>query len=332
MMKLLSFDEACQWFDSLPAHKRIATLSPYYVLLDALRDTRLLATYIGFRQGDVFWMHSVHCSAAMAGEVIDLQSPYGYGGPISNCDDPVFLNMVWDLYVEFCARQGWLAEFVRFHPLGGVSSSYGGTIVVDRLTVAIDLTGPNIRSIYSTRCRTAVRKAINNGLNVRVGSERELREIFPHFYRDGMRAIAADKFYLFNDLYFSGFSTWKCATLLICHCDDDWLSAGIFLKDGNVMEYHLSATTPAGRNLGATNLLLDAAAHLGQEQGCSFLYLGGGTDSEKNNPLLFFKSGFSAATYPFLIGFTAFNQDKYQALREKFISDHKPTDRFLFYR
>lgn len=49
-----------------------------------------------------------------------------------------------------------------------------------------------------------------------------------------------------------------------------------FLKDGNVMEYHLSATTPAGRNLGATNLLLDAAAHLGQEQGCSFLYLGGG--------------------------------------------------------
>lgn len=332
MMKLLSFDEACQWFDSLPSHKKIATLSPHYVFVDALRDARLRPTFIGMRQGSSFWMHCVHCSDALEGEVIDLQSPYGYGGPISNSDDPAFLHFAWGLYTAFCSKQGWLAEFVRFHPLGSGQSGYGGKLIEDRQAVAIDLSVNDLRSTYSTRCRTAVRKALNNGLSVRIGSQQDMSNIFPEFYREGMRAIGAEEFYLFNDAYFASLSRWEKARLLICYDGDDWLSAGIFLTEGDIMEYHLSTTVLKGRSLGATNLLLDAAAHLGREQGSSYLYLGGGTDSASNNPLFFFKQGFSTSVYPFLIGFAAFDQNKYQTLRSLFISEGKPVSRFLFYR
>ena len=155
---------------------------------------------------------------------------------------------------------------MRFHPLGSGQSGYGGKLIEDRQAVAIDLSVNDLRSTYSTRCRTAVRKALNNGLSVRIGSQQDMSNIFPEFYREGMRAIGAEEFYLFNDAYFASLSRWEKARLLICYDGDDWLSAGIFLTEGDIMEYHLSTTVLKGRSLGATNLLLDAAAHLGREQ------------------------------------------------------------------
>jgi hypothetical protein len=303
-------------------------------MADALRDKNITPCFLGYREGDVFWLHGVHRSRIPdVPELFDQQSPYGYGGPLSNSDSPDFVTRAWNAYTELCRTEGVLAEFVRLHPLMEVPTLYGGITKEDRDTVVVDIRKyEDLRAGYSTRCRTAIRKALNEGLVVKTAERSAISRYFGNFYRSGMRAIGASDFYFFDDRYFEAFESWGNVELLVCEQEGEWLSAGLFLRSGRVMEYHLSATTISGRNCGATNLLLDAAAHRACEHGCSYLYLGGGTDNLPDNPLFFFKQSFSKDSRPFFIGFTAFLMERYDNLRREYTRQGKPVSRFLFYR
>jgi len=332
MMRHLSAQEAGRWHASLSPERRLATLSPDYVIGDALRDPALRPCFLGYREDGQFWMHGVHRANIPGMDCLDQQSPYGYGGPSSNSDSPDFLARAWQAYVLMCRDEGVLAEFIRLHPLAHASSAYGGLNRHDRQTVALDLRCPDLRASYSGRCRTSIRKAERAGLTVRVVAAEDISRRFGAFYRAGMRALGAHAFFAFNDAYFSNFEKWDCAQLFVCELNGEWLAAGLFLTDGTVMEYHLSASTDEGRKYGATNLLLDAAAHEARRRGCATLYLGGGSDTREDNSLLTFKSSFSDVRHPFEIGFTAFADDRYQALKDEFIQQGKTVNRFLFYR
>ncbi|MES2256299.1 MAG: GNAT family N-acetyltransferase [Pseudomonadota bacterium] len=331
MICTLTLDEARAWFEHLPRERQIATLSPDYVAIDAKRSSALHPVFIGYRADADIWLHGTHRSEPPNLSVIDQQSPYGYGGPVSNSNDRDFLTLAWAAYLKKCTDEGILADFVRLHPTAADWQPYGGTIVADRDTVLVDTRG-DFRTRYSVRCRTAVRKAEKAGLTVREEARSAIPARFADFYRNGMRAIGADVFYLFNDAYFAAIKNWDRAHLLVCEKDGVWLSAGLFLFGGNVVEYHLSATTEDGRRLAATNLLLDRVAQLAQESGLSGLYLGGGTDKSPLNPLLFFKKGFSDQLLCFRIGFTALQKRAYEELKSQYERQGLPTSRMLFYR
>lgn len=331
MIRTLTLDEARAWFERLPLERQLATLSPDYVAIDAKRDSALHPTFIGYQTGTDIWLHGTHRSQPPNLDVVDQQSPYGYGGPVSNTDKSDFLAATWSAYQKKCAAEGVLADFVRLHPVADGWQSYGGIIVADRDTVFIDTAG-DFQAGYSGRCRTSIRKAERAGLIVREEGRELISDQFAKFYRDGMRAIGADAFYLFNDRYFAAMKDWDRAHLLVCERDGVWLSAGLFLFGGDVMEYHLSATTEDGRVLGATNLLLHRAAQLAHNAGLSGLYLGGGTDKSPLNPLLFFKKGFSDQLMCFRIGFTALQKRLYEELKVQYERQGLPTSRMLFYR
>ncbi len=332
MIEHLSADEACRWYASLAPERRLATLSPDYVIADALRDPALHPCFFGYREGGQFWLHGVHRSAVPGFDFLDQQSPYGYGGPSSNADSREFLARAWQAYVSMCRDEGVLAEFVRFHPMGSSIAAYGGVVREDRQTVVLDVQAADLRASYSGRCRTAIRKAEQGGLTVRLASPECIGRHFPDFYRAGMRAIGADAFFAFNDAYFEYFEKWSGVQLLVCELNGEWLAAGLFLTQGAVMEYHLSASTALGRKHAAANLLLDAAAHEARRRGCTDLYLGGGTDGRADNALLSFKGSFSRGRRPFSIGFTAFSPQRYDALKDAFVREGKSAHRFLFYR
>jgi hypothetical protein len=322
-----------QWYESLPIQQRIATTSPYYVFADAQRDQQLQPCFVGYQEDGHIWLHGFHLSSVAEFDIVDCQAPYGYGCLNSNCSEEGFIQRAWSAYLALASTNGWLAEFTRLHPMDRMPQLFQSGQIDDRQTVAINTSRDiDIRSNYSTRCRTAVRKAIKNGVSSRVGTADEIRKIFPAFYREGMQQIGADTFYLFNDAYFEAFANWGKAELVICEKDERWLSAGLFLSDGEIMEYHLSATSPAGRTLGATNLLLDSAAHIAQQENQKWLYLGGGTNNDKENPLYFFKKGFSEYEFSFKIGFVAFDVERYARLKQTFMQAGKLTNRFLFYR
>jgi hypothetical protein len=327
----LSLDEARGWFSGLPPARRIATLSPDYVVADATRDVGLEALLLGYREGEFCWYHGVHRGRVPRTASWDFQSPYGYGGPVSNTDDPEFLVRAWVHYSAWCRENGILAEFVRLHPMAAGSQCYGGEIRNDRQTVVVVLE-ENARDKYEVRCRTAVRKAEKSGVSFHEAPPSEITGFFPAFYRQGMTDIGAAPFYHFNDAYFAALARIPGCHLMTCQMDSQIVSAGLFFSGDRLLEYHLSATTSAGRKVSATNLLIDGAIRWGVAHGLHDLYLGGGSDGREGNPLFFFKAGFSSQRKLFQIGYTIHQPEAYAHLRESYCATGGASQRVLFYR
>ncbi len=330
-MTTLCGTSAEELFQTLPTERRIRTLSPAYVAADAKRSDDLKPVFFCHREGSAFWLHSFHLSSTPGVAAFDVQSAYGYGGPVSNCDDPGFLGRADEAYCGYCSENAVAAEFVRLHPMAVSWQPFGGDIFFDRDTVVLQLGETAPRAGYSTRARTAVRKAERQGLTIVECSVQEWIGYFAEFYRGSMQEIGAQPFYLFGNAYFDTVSGLDGLRLFSVEQDGRWVSAGLFFYGGDTAEYHLSGTTPEGRRLGATNLLIDHAASVARQEGCRWLYLGGGTNASADNPLFFFKKSFSQLLRPFRIGTRVHRADLYSELRQAHPSKYR-TDRILFYR
>lgn len=324
---------AADLYASLPPEQRLATLSPDYVEADASRQADLQAVFWCYREGEHFWYHGFHLTPLPDVPGFDIQSPYGYGGPLANCADPAFLGRAWAAYVDAVRAQGVAAEFVRFHPLARNERFYGGETARDRDTVWVDLRLPAIAAGYQTRVRTAVRKASNAGLRFAWAPSADIPARFAGFYRAAMAALSAAKFYYFEDAYFESIAKMPAARLAVCSRGDEWLCAALFLFGGSCVEYHLAASSDAGKRLSASNLLLHEAAESCKVEGYAKLYLGGGTDRSADNSLLFFKSGFSSNRELFRVGWSTHDAPRYGALRDRWPDLHAANpDKIMFYR
>ena len=128
-------------------------------------------------------------------------------------------------------------------------------------------------------------------------------------------------------------SLFSKALFSLCKCGDVVLGGAIFLIDANNLEYHLSASTTEGKKLGATNLLLHEASLKGKSLGCTRFHMGGGTTTESDDSLLFFKQGFSQLRATFKIGSQIFLPKEYEEIKTKWESEKNITsNRVLFYR
>lgn len=328
MIRFVDAAEASGYFARLPASRRIATLSPAYIAADAMRDPQLEPVFLLYEDARGFWLHGAHLAAMPDTAHFDLQSAYGYGGPVADCDDPAFRADAWRVCKQVCREKSIVVEFVRLHPLASWQA-YSGTAVPDRQTVVIDVRSDDWRASYEIRCRTAVRKAIKAGVEVVEHPLQDVAGRFAGYYRDGMQRIGATSFYLFSDAYFQAMSEVPGLRLLACVLDGEWLAAGLFLTGGDCVEYHLSATSERGRQLSATNLLIDAAAQLASEQGLSMVYLGGGIDASPDNALLSFKASFSPLRLTYCYGYAIHDPACYSMLRTR--AGYEGS-RVLFYR
>jgi len=160
---------------------------------------------------------------------------------------------------------------------------------------------------------------------------------FATYHRAAMREMQADPFYFFDDGYFQRLAATGLAWLGVCRAgnraDDEWLAASLFLDGVGVREYHLAATNAQGRKMGASSFVLHEAAQAARRQGRLKLYLGGGTDTTADNPLLFFKAAFSPQRLTYRTGWTVFNDSAYDELKTCFADDwEQHPDRPIFYR
>ena len=197
----------------------------------------------------------------------------------------------------------------------------------------MDLAVPDLMPGYEVRARTAVRKAAKSGLLVEWWPPVRLLDTFMPLYHATMAALHASAYYFFPAAYFEAISEWDSVHFAVCRHDGDVVGAAIFLHGPACLEYHLSASSPVGRRLGATNLLLHEAARYGQKLGCQRLHLGGGTNSAPDNPLLFFKRGFSKRNASFRIGRRVHQATAYAAMRSSWAERFGSVgNRVLFYR
>lgn len=329
----VSPDVAAAVFHRLPGALQAPSLHPAYVQADTSRASDLAPVFFVYEHGGEFLYHAFHMAAVPGSPYQDIQSPYGYGGPVATSEDPEFLAQAWQNYSDWCCEQRVIAEFVRFHPLLRNWRFFSGDVLHDRETVYVDLKLPDLLSSYGIRARTAVRKATKQGLHLEWWPAEEFNEIFQPLYYATMGSLKASSFYFFPATYFEQLDRWDSVHRAVCLYGNQPVAAAIFLQGSEILEYHLSAANDVGKKLGATNLLLHEAGLFGQKAGLGQLHLGGGTTAESGNSLLFFKSGFSAARASFKIGRRIHDPAVYLELKSQWQKKTGSSgNRVLFYR
>jgi hypothetical protein len=329
---LLPLAEAADVFQTMPPELRIASLHPGMVEVDAKRDGSLSPVYWCYRDADQCFMHSFHLSDNPGLDVKDIQSAYGYGGPISNSDNPGFLQAAGAAFQLWAKENAVVAEFIRLHPCLPQRKWYSGETVFNRETVYLDLQQDLLKQ-YEARRRAYVRRFLESGLEVKRVGPSVMQGVFPQMYADHMARIGADQSYFFSPAYFSSLFEFCWAESWLVYLEGQPIAGTVVLasSQARIAEYHLGANVPGFEQHRAMLGMLHQVATHYQSQGYRYFYLGGGRSVAADDSLLFFKKGFSHATKPFFIGMRINDHEAYDQLKALF-PDRAATGRVLFYK
>ena len=226
----------------------------------------------------------------------DFETPYGYGGPISNTKDNEWNEKAIKEIINFFSSENYLAGFVRFHPLLKNVEFCKNIfkVIYDRKTIAIN-TSVDEDEIWmnqiSSKNRNMIRKAEKNGLTFERDNEFKYMEVFKTLYNSTMSRLDADDFYYFDDRYFKQFMDFfKGNAFLGCiKKDNEIISAALFMYENVWGHYHLAGSNREYSSLGTNNLLLWKVACEMHKEGVKEFHLGGGTNGDEENSLFKFK-------------------------------------------
>lgn len=247
----------------------------------------------------------------------DLETPYGYGGPLSDTEIPIHSQQVFlKELTEYCIENKIISQFIRFHPLLSnykllpevIETRYlRDTIFIDTETKGV------IMSNMDKKNRNMIRKAQNNGIEI-VIKEISDYEDFIKIYDETMKNNNAEEYYTFKKNYFESLSMLKEYSLILyAMLDEKPISSSIMFFNDQYMHYHLSGTLTDYRKYSAGNLLLYEAACYANSKGIKKFHLGGGMNPEDS--LYSFKKKFNKyGKLPFVVGRTIFDKKGYDAL------------------
>jgi len=249
----------------------------------------------------------------------DFETAYGYGGPIWNKADDGFKNSALQLMVEELKKRGYVAGFIRFHPLLENYKKFNvGRVFEDRKTVAINLSLDEndiwMQEIH-TKNRNVIKKGEKSGLQFVVDNEFKYLDEFIRLYDATMDKLDAADFYYFRLSYYKEFvKTLPNSFLGVVLYEGQVVSSAIFMYDGEYGHYHLSGSDMSALKLSPNNYMLWQAALEFKRRGVKRFHLGGGTTSSEDDSLFCFKSRFSKHTCQFCLGKLIFNQPLYDEI------------------
>lgn len=325
---IVSINEARRVYNLLPPEKKSFYYHPDYLIEDVKNKKGLEICFFVIQEGNNIFYHGFYKGRVLNTNLYDIQSPYGYGGPIIIGDEK-FKRRATDMYLEWCKGNNILVEFIRFHPMLKNEETYYGKKIFNRSTVYINLKESSIIKTFSTRARTAIKKAKKNNVTISFIKNNTNIESFIEIYNKLMADKHTTGNYFFDKDYYINLLK-SPATVLVSALDvnKNIIASSMFFLNEKISEYHLSASTEVGKELSATHLILYEFAEYAKKHDCEFLYLGGGNSSEENNSLLFFKKGFSKKESSFYIGYKIHLEKAYKDLKENYAMNNK----VLFYR
>ncbi|SHK01258.1 lipid II:glycine glycyltransferase FemX [Tepidibacter formicigenes] len=269
-------------------------------------------------------------------EYFDIETVYGYTGPVSNSHNEEFLYSFEYEFLNYCKSNNIIAEFIRFNSLMNNINIFKHNIEVskNRTTVIVNLQ-EDIQAIWensiSSKNRNMIRKAEKFGLNVRESND---YDTFKKIYYKTMEKVKASSFYYFDDEYFENISKNDNCILFEVTLKDKVIAGGLFLKYGQYFHYHLSGSLSEYLKYAPNNLMLMEAIKYGKSKGIKVMHLGGGLTKDSQDRLFKFKKSFSKQTLDFYIGKRVHNEYIYKKLCDEWIlnnPDKKPVH-FLLYK
>ncbi len=250
----------------------------------------------------------------------DIETVYGYSGPVATTSAPAFLAEAWRSFDDWCAEHNVLCEFLRLNSFLGSERFVAPQTEVhlDRETVEIRLGGGEeaLWQGYDSPQRNRVRKAIKRGLTCHETSLDEGLPVFRDLYEGTMRRAGASDFYFFPDRYYQELRRTLSdhTRLFVVRYGRDPIAAGLFFTSENILHYHLGASREDALPLAPNNLMFHQVSLWGQQHGFERLHLGGGRSSAPDDALLRFKKRFSPHVLPFYIGKRMHDPERYAML------------------
>ncbi|MHC1682470.1 MAG: lipid II:glycine glycyltransferase FemX [Clostridiaceae bacterium] len=255
----------------------------------------------------------------LEGKYYDIESAYGYGGPLTNNCDKSFLRDFENEFLKYCSENKIIAEFIRFHPLIKNEKIFIENIKVlhNRVTVYLDLT-KSLDKIWvediKSKNRNMIRKAEKSGLIV---EESKDYETFKNIYESTMNKVDADSYYYFKDGYYNCLKNCEKYLLLNVKKGKKIIASAIFMFYKEYFHYHLSGSYKEYLKYSPNNLLLWEAIKYAKKKGCKIMHFGGGLSDSLDDSLFKFKSSFSKKNANFYIGKRIHNKKIYDSILSK---------------
>lgn len=311
----------------LPEHLRDVYFTPEYVRLHCF-DPASKALLFVCRQQDNFWLYRFILrpilqigGQAVGGKWCDIETAYGYGGPLATSREEMFLESAHRAFAGWCRSQGVVAEFIRLHPLLGnqVWLPSEVEVLVDRQTASLDLATLNRDKLpFDSTTRNKLRRAEGAGCIVETCSATaEEFACFVALYRRTMDRLQADEYYYFCDKYFAELRNLVATAgkLVFVKHEEQVLAVSIFLQGSIWSHYHLSCADPDRSLPGVVNLLIYSAAKNGVQERLKRCHLGGGRTAKPDDSLFLFKKSMATDIHAFHVGKRVHDSASYQELR-----------------
>lgn len=264
----------------------------------------------------------------------DIETAYGYGGPVVNCKDKRFIEKFEKSFNEYCIEENIVAEFIRFHPLIKNQYIFKENIDVshNRYTVYIDLnksTDEIWENDIISKNRNMIRKAIKSGLKVDFDDD---INSFKEIYKNTMDKVSAEDYYYFNDKFYDSLKKIDKVSINV-KLKNEIVASAIFLKGDEYFHYHLSGSIKEYLKYSPNNLMLWEAIKYAKENGFKIFHFGGGLDDSINDKLFKFKKSFGKGIGDFYIGKRIHNSDIYNYLINTWeVKNNKKAKLFLQYK
>lgn len=266
--------------------------------------------------------------SADAGSYWDIANPYGFGGPLSNIDEPAGARHLYARFDEafsaWCEAQHLASEFTVLHPF---MSAHQRNLIGDRVAVKyekdvvfIDLAGGEeaILAGLNRGHRSSINKARRAGLHVeKVEPSAANFALFDELYRATMTRQQAAARWLMPDHHFMRHAHHlgpQRTSLFFAYVGDTVECAHLVIAAFDTAYYHFAGTRLDFPELRAANLTLLETANWAQRAGYRRYHLGGGVTAAKDDTLLRFKAGFSRLRAPLYTYFRVRNKAVYEQL------------------
>jgi hypothetical protein len=300
--------------------------TPEYSLLHAQEDPGR-ALCLKYQEGEQIWAFPVLRNpiqkigtVALPSGLFDLESAYGYGGPLSNSEDDGFLKRANQAFVEWAEQNGIITQFIRFHPLLGNERWIKDVHlekIFDRFTLstAIDKYDPG-QPFYPKTTRNIIGRAGRLGLEARLLDVDQGFLDFQELYRLAMERLGAETYLFFDPHYFERLRLLvkERGFLIGAFHQQKMIGAAVFFYGPYWLHYHLSASNFDNRLPGVTNIILDLAFQEAKSKALRQVHLGGGRTPDSEDSLLKFKKSMSTDMHSFYIGKRIYNLPVYKDL------------------
>lgn len=326
--RIISVDDHTAWAVAMNgAGARDVYYSPHYHKLYSFRGGRCLA-YIATGGGEtLFYPYFIRPigrvgSVDISPQLNDIETVYGYTGPMATTDSGDFLAEAWAEFASWCSEHNVVSEFVRSNPFLRTERFVAPQtkLTLDRKVVEICLDGAedDLWRSYDPVQRNRVRKALRSDVTCQQADLKNDLSVFRRLYEATMHRIGAAEFYMFPESYYHIMmsSLSKHAVLFFARLADQVIAASLFLHYGNNIHYHLGGSCQKHLSLAPNNLLFHEVSAWARRHGFRRLHLGGGKSNAADDPLFRFKRRFSQSMRPFYLGRRVHDRVQYDRLCE----------------